>query len=350
MSAQEIIPIETPTGGTPVSVPEPAAGAALPAAPAPAATSPESRRDFIARQVKNPPVRGADGKFIPSSPIAAAPAAQFPTPDTIAPQRPAMPKSYKKELELHWNTLPHEFAASVVQRESDYEKGVAPLKEKARIADEVLKEFKPYEQMLQTEGGTPAAAIRQLLSTAAIFRSNNPGLKAQAVVQIMRQFGIPLEHLQQVQAGTPPPQPGVDPQQITQLVEQRLAAFQRQQSDTQNQTEIERFAANPEHEHFDAVSDWMANLMTTERFRADHVGKSPQEKLKSAYETAIRMDPEIYQKVAAKQQAKDNAARQVHQSKNAAVQVKGAPSAGPAPTPNPNNRRELIAAQFRATR
>ncbi len=269
-----------------------------------------------------------------------------------------MPKALKLELQPHWDAAPNELRQAIIQREADSERGIQPLKEKARQADEFMQVFQPYQEMIRNEGGTPTGAMNELLRTAAIFRSNNPELKAQAVAQIMRQYQIPIEHLQQMLSNptsspspTPAPQPaGIDPQQISRLVDQRLTAFQQQQLEAQNQSEVEKFASNPEHKYFLEVQDWMASLMTSEKFATANNGKSPQEKLKSAYETALRVDPEIFQRYQAEQQASEKARQQVASAKNAAVQVKGAPASGPAPKPNPHDRRAIIANAIRASR
>jgi hypothetical protein len=269
-----------------------------------------------------------------------------------------MPKALKMELQPHWDAAPDELRQAIIQREADSERGIQPLKEKARQADEFMQVFGPYQDMIRNEGGTPTGAMTELLRTAAIFRSNNPGLKAQAIAAIMRQYQIPLEHIQSMLSNnsapsvlSPQPQlSGIDPQQISQLVHQELSAFQQQQLDAQSQSEVDRFASNPEHKYFTDVQDWMASLMTSEKFVTANQGKTPQEKLQAAYETALRVDPEIHNRYLAEQQAGEKARQQVASAKNAAVQVKGAPASGPAPKPNPTDRRAVIANAFRTNR
>ncbi len=351
MSTQE-------TALQPAIAPEaPVAPAVEPQAPA-APSTPETRREVIARAMAQPPREGRaprprfeDGKFAPAQPAPQTPA--FPTTETQAPKPPAMPKSLRLELQPHWEKTPAELQAAINQREADYERGVQPLKEKARFADELQNEFKPYEHMLRAEGGTPQLAIRELLKTAAIFRSGNPGLKVQAVAQIMQQFGIPLEHLQQVFSGSVPIQPQAprDPQisQLTQQVEQLTQAQQRRE-EMRAQSIIREFAANPEHKHFDAVSERMSQLLAAPHLMGATEEMSESEKLKLAYDTAIRLDPTVYQQVMSEQQTRAQAQNRVAQAKNAAVQIKGAPTAAPGSKPDPKNRREIIKNAIHATR
>jgi len=77
---------------------------------------------------------------------------------------------------------------------------------------------------------------------------------------------------------------------------------------------------------------------------------SETEKLKLAYDTAIRLDPAVHQQVLAEQQARDQAQNRVAQARNAAVQIKGAPTAAPGSKPNPKDRREVIKNALHASR
>jgi len=350
MSAlEENLSTEPTTGGDPTPTPEPAAGAEPSPSPAPAAT--EDRRETLLRIANTAPKsRDERGKFAPSVTLTTTPT----PPDTkLAPtttisERPAMPKSLKKELESHWNTVAPEFAAAIAQRETDYEKGVAPLKERAKVADEFMNVIKPYEQMILADKGTPLGAVKNMLETAAIMR--DPAQRLPAIAGLIRQYGISIEDLQQALAGTAPPQQGLNPQYVSQLVDQRFNAFQTEQSLKTTQAEIEKFAANPEHAHFSAVEDWMGAILSAEKFQSEHGSKPIQDKLKAAYDVAVRMDPAIWQQIEAAQQAASHAKQQVSQARKAAVQVRGAPSTGPVPQINPNDRRALIEAQIKARR
>ena len=351
--------ITQPTEATPP--PAPVAAPETPAAPA----LPENRRDLIARELKSPTPRQVNGrprdtagKFAPSDPAAASPLpdSQFPTPQASSPKPPAMPKSLRLELQPHWEKTPAELQAAINQREADYEKGVLPLKEKARQADELLNELRPYEMLMRAENTTAPKVIGSLLQTAAILRTGSPVQKAYAVAQTMRQFGIPIEHLQQVLSGNAPPQPQHDPQyqQLAQQVQQLTAAQQQQQEKRANSA-ISKFAADPKHKHFDAVSERMLTLLQNPAVMGQEVGDmSEDEKLTAAYETACRLDPAIHQQMLTEQQQAmidaDRAKTQVAQARNAAVQVKGSPSAGPSAKPNPKDRPEVIRAAIRATR
>lgn len=327
----------------------PATEPAPTAAPEPAVK--ETRRETIERVAKNPTDRGKHAVHQPREQGKFAGPPQFPTPPAapIAPIRPDMPKSLKLELKSHWEQAHPELAAAIVKREADYETGVQPLRTKAQQADELLKEFEPYQMLLKSENSTPKQAIASLLQTAAIFRTGTPLQKVQQVAGIMQTYGIPFQHLQQVLSGQGQ-QPALDPQynQIIQEVNQLKQTLtqreqrEHEQSEARSIAAITTFAANAEHAHFEAVQDRMLALLRTPEAVGITSEMSDQEKLKTAYDAAIRLDPAIYAQAQATQQAAEQAKAQALKSKNAASLVTGAPASGPARAVNPKDRREFI--------
>ena len=321
---------------------QPAAAQTVEAAPASEAAKPENetRIETLTRLAKNPVQRER-------GPAALKPAVQ----PAIAPsERPAFPKSLKKELESHWNSAPTELLNGVIERESSYEKGIREYSTKAKQADEILSEIKPYEMLLKTEGTTPKAAIGSLLQTAALLRSGTPAQKAQAVAQTMRQYGIPIEHIQQMLAGQAPQQQAIAPQQVEQMVNQRFTAFQQQQEDARAQAVISQFEKDPAFKHFAAVRSTMGAIMQDSEFLARTSGMPESEQLKEAYQSAIYANPAVREKVLAEQQAEIRSKQQVEAAKKASVLVRGAPRQGPPPKINPSDRRGTIAAIVAAAR
>jgi DNA-binding transcriptional MerR regulator len=322
-----------------------------PSEPAP----PQTRRDILAEQFKKDTERGKHAQFQPREQGKFAGAPQFPTPT-----RPPLIPSLKKEVQPHWDAAPIELLQEIVRREEDHNKGIVPLKQKAQQADELLREFEPYQEILQREGATPKTAINTLLKAAQIVRTGTPLDKASLIVTTMRQWGIPLEHVQQLLGGQQPQQPNSIPSlaapdpQLTALVQQvqalTQAQTQRQQEEQQRHEAqavqaITKFAEDPANAHFDAVQEKMLGLLQSPQVMKDVMGLDTSamdysQKLKVAYETAIRLDPALSTQVA--QQAAQQAS-QVQKSKAAAVQVKGAPGTGPAPVIDPSDRRAFIA-------
>jgi hypothetical protein len=275
----------------------------------------------------------------------------------VAPGDIPLPKSLKREYEPSWKLTAPELRQAIVQRELDYEKGATTWKAQTEQAAQVLDQFKPYEWILRNENTTPQQAIAPLLQTAAILRTGTPAQKAQAVAVTMRQFGIPIEHIQAMMGGAP--QNAVMDPQYNQLAQQVQQLTQAQQNQEQQNTQralsvIEQFAADPANQHFQTLQPRMLALLQSPDLLGQDVRfMSEREKLKLAYDTALRLDPTISTQVAAQQQADAQAkARQqaqgaVNTARAAAVQVRGAPSAAPAATVNSNDRRAVIANALR---
>ncbi len=345
----------------------PAATDAPTTAPEPAKEFPkpnETLRDTIRRAIKTPPPVGKErprdvqsGKFVPANPAAPAPQqnvvpAAPSAPVAAAPPpvvRPNMPKSLRMELQPHWEKSPQELQQAIIERESAFERGVAPLKEKAAQADRLLKQFQPYESMLKSVGSTPESAISEMLQFASIVNTGTAAQKAQALATTIRRSGVPLQHIQQFLSGQAAPQPMQNPQynDLAQQVESLKAALDAQQIRQVNEV-IKNFSARPANKYFNALEDRIsAFLQYPATLGVDTSQMNEEQLLEAAYQAAIRLDPEISRQVAAEQQANAQARQQIEQSRNAAVLVHGAPESAPRAEPNRNDLRAVIKSAMR---
>jgi hypothetical protein len=280
-------------------------------------------------------------------------APKFPTPERQEkPQAPDMPKSLKLEMKAHWEKAPPELRQAIAQREADFERGINTYKSRDAEAKQITDLFQPYEWILKNEGATPASAITPLLQTAALLRTGTPQQKSQAVAQMIQQFQIPLDQIASHFNGQPQPQDN-HYNQLAQQVQQLTQHITQSQYEAQKQNEsralsvIQQFAADPANAHFEAVQDRMLTLLQAPHILGDTGNMSEREKLQLAYDTAIRLDPAISQQIFAQQQQNLQAQSQAQRAKAAAVQIKGAPSAGLTTALNQTDRRAVIANALR---
>ena len=282
-------------------------------------------------------------------------APKFPTPDRQEKpvvQAPDMPKSLKLEMKAHWEKAPPELRQAIAQREADFERGINTYKSRDAEAKAITDLFQPYEWMLRNENATPATAIAPLLQTAALLRTGTPQQKSQAVAQMIQQFQIPLDQVASHFNGQPQPQDN-HYNQLAQQVQQLTQHITQSQYEAQKQNEsralsvIQQFAADPANAHFEAVQDRMLTLLQAPNILGDTGLMSEREKLQLAYDTAIRLDPAISQQMFAQQQQNLQAQSQAQRAKAAAVQIKGAPSAGLTTALNQTDRRAVIANALR---
>ena len=333
--------------------------AEVPAPEAPAVAEPQSRADTIrealAKTSSDPASQGKPsqprdkGKF----------ASKFPTDESQAPNTPEkprvdMPKSLRLELKDHWEKAPPELQQAFAQRDADYEKGITQYKTRDAEARAITEQFAPYEWILRNEGTTPAQAIAPLLQTAALLRTGTPAQKSQAVAHMIQQFQIPIDQVSAHLGGAAPVQQDSHYNDLAQQVQQLTQHITQQQYEAQKSNEnralsvIQQFASDPANLHFEAVSDRMLQLLQAPQVLGDTSQMSEREKLQLAYDTAVRLDPQLAQSLYAQQQQQSQAQAQVQRARTAAVSVRGAPGGSVNPAINQTDRRAVIANALRS--
>jgi hypothetical protein len=319
---------------------------------------PQSRADTIREALtKTPTNRGKHAASQPREGGKFAP--KFPNAENQAPQmadkpRAEMPKSLRLELKEHWEKAPAELQQAFAQRDADYEKGITSYKQRDAEARAITEQFAPYEWILRNEGSTPAQAIGPLLQTAALLRTGTPQQKSQAVAQMIQQFQIPLDQVAAYFGGEAPPQQDSHYNQLAQQVQQLTQHITQSQYEAQKQNEnralsvIQQFASDPANAHFEAVQDRMLSLLQAPQVLGDISHMSEREKLQIAYDTAVRLDPQLAQSLFAQQQQSYAAQNQVQKARQAAVQVRGAPGASVSGPVSQSDRRAVIANALRS--
>jgi hypothetical protein len=229
--------------------------------------------------------RGPDGKFAPKPPEVPEFSKAVVGPDgkpapaaTPAEDDPTTkpPASWKPEKAALWEKIAPEARAYVHEREQELQRGFERTAQVRQVAEGILTEFAPYQEILQQEGATPITAIRSLLQTAYALRSAEPEYRKALFLQLAQQYGVDF--------ATP-----VDPALAT--TQGRLAQMDLQQreqaarAEMQNSSGVEQtlaaFAAD--HEFFPQVREHMGRLM--------HAGLAPD--LETAYQQAVQLHPGV---------------------------------------------------------
>lgn len=291
------------------------------------------------------PARDEAGRFAAKPVEAAEPVVEAAV--EVAPPRKA-PSSWKPEAQAAYlksyagEALTPEEVKILTQeaerRENDYHKGIEQYKTHAHEAQAYQRVVEPYMQTIRSLGVDAPTAIAKLFQADHTLRYSDPATKAQFLGQLAREYGIDIAQVANA--------PQVDPQyqylqqQMQQLQQQNQTLFQQQAEREQAgyQSEIQRFAADPAHPHFDAVKEEMALLLQT--------GKAQD--LKSAYDTAVWMRADIRQSLVEQQRAEAQRAAteqaQATRAKSAAVSVKGSSPAGGGVQPVKGSLRDQIEA------
>jgi len=304
------------------------------------ATAPADPADEIVEDVADEPkadrARDETGKFAKVEEVA-EPVAE---PVVEAPVLEA-PRSWTGPMKEKWATLPPDVQAEITRRENDVHKMVTSSEGELRLGRELKDVITPYMPIIQAEGGTPATAVQSLLNTAYQLRTGTPERKAQLIQEIANTYGVDLGHLTQGQQ----PQDNyvrqlqMEIQNLKQTLNPQaiIGQLQEQQETARLMSDIEAFKSNPANKHFETVKAAMAPLLSS--------GQAKD--LQEAYDMACWANPNIRSTLLQTQEAEKAAKRKAEMDakKNAAVSVKGSPSAasGNAKTPERSLREELAA-------
>ena len=207
------------------------------------------------------------------------------------------PSSWKKDYEEHWGKLDPTLQDYIQQREADYAKGVSTYKNQWDMAAPIVEAIRPFEQVLQQNNINPAQWISQLGNAHAQLVYGSPEQKLNMFAQLANEYGVNLGQL----TG----QTGYDPQfsQLAQELNQiknQWTSFQSQQEiveQSQLQNEIASF--KDDKPYFEDVRETMAGLLQS----------GMAHDLQSAYDKAIRLNDDVFQKVSAGHAQKSEAAQ-----------------------------------------
>lgn len=214
------------------------------------------------------------------------------------------PTTWKKEYLPIWDKLAtgqaitaeeaKKLAAYSNQRETEYKTGVSTYKAEADAVRSVKEALDPLQPVLQQYGLSAADWIKQAGQAHYTLASGSPQQKLDMLARMARDYNIPLEAVAQHQHGTIDPTVNMLMQQIQQLSGQvnGVKSWQEQAQEAQIAQHIQSFSTDTEkYPYFEEVRGTMAQLL--ERGLAQD--------LKTAYDKAIRMQDDVFEKWNAEQ-------------------------------------------------
>lgn len=288
------------------------------------------RRETLA--LPTAPKEGGETSGAESQPIPAAPAVK--APDT-----------WSAEAKAIFGNLDPVAQKEILKRENDVAKTLMAHDEYRTLGRRIAEESAPYMHIIRAEGGDEGLAYKNFLNYAYIVRQGTPEQKQQALLQLARQFNIPLGQASQ-QAPTDPVYSTLQEQQAKiQRLEGVLGQlFQSQEQREQSQLgqEIADFANAPGHEHFEKVRQLMGIYLEN----------GQAQDLNEAYDKAIWATPEIRTTLTAAQTQQAQAQRlsQSQAATEAARRAAGSVSGGPggAKAPNGSSSERSLEDELRA--
>lgn len=261
--------------------------------------------------------------------------AQAPEGQAQAPADPlAAPTGWKAGAREQWAKIPLAAQEEIHRREKETAQTLRQSSQARQLANEFQQAVNPYMHFIQAQNSTPIRAVQNLMQTAAGLTAGSAIQKAQIVREIIQNYGIDINTLDQVLAGQPVQQQGniqqqgqQAPPQWAQPIFQFMQGVQqtRQQRDQQliqdAESETEAFAQK--NEFFEDLREEMADRMEVAARR----GKSMT--LQQAYDSCVRDDAELSKIVGQREAAKKAQSNNIQRNRNAASSIAGAPRNGP---------------------
>jgi hypothetical protein len=221
--------------------------------------------------------------------------------------------------------------AEVSRREREIDTTLRQTAEVRRFADQFSQTIAPYEAMLRSENAHPLAAMGELFKTAAVLRNAPAPERAARVADMIMQFGIDFNMLDEalasrVQNGGQQRQPQQQMPDVSALVAQEFAKRETTQLSSAAAQTWQQFASDPLNEFAEDLRQDMADLLEMSARRGQTLS------LSEAYRRATLAHPTIAGIVSNRQQTQ-SAAQQTaaaKRAKDAAASVSsgGAPSRG----------------------
>lgn len=289
---------------------------------------------------------------IPEKPAAGAAKLEIPTlipaegvqGTVAAPKVDPAPPTWKPGPREHWEALPADVKAEIGRREQEISVGLRDSADSRKLAADFKETIAPFQHFIQAENSTPLQAVSNMMRTAAVFRTGTAQQKAQTAASIIKNFGIDIQMLDGMLAGSYQEDP-VQRQIETAVAPYREMAarvqnMERERNDDINSSasqSIEAFGADPKNEFFHDVRETMADILDLSTQRGQAID------LPTAYNRAIMMHDDIAAIVAQRNVAANISQRKApaQRARAKAVSVQGAPEIGD-DAPKAENLRDDI--------
>jgi len=225
-------------------------------------------------------IRDEQGKFatkVEDAPVVAE--VQEPAPVVIPPEIQKL--GLRKEEADAFMSAPQALKDAFLRRADEMHKGIEQYRGAAQFAQSMQKAIEPHMETIRGLGVAPEVAIGELLNADHRLRYGTPEQKQMYFAHLAQSYGIDLSQVQ----SAPPEQYALTAmqqrlQQLEGQLQNQSLMGQKQQEESLN-SDIQKFASDPSHSHFEAVRADMAALIQAGR-AAD---------LQSAYEQAVWANP-----------------------------------------------------------
>lgn len=230
------------------------------------------------------------------------------------------PSTWNAENKARWNELPDWARQQVLKREQDSIKGYQNLKDSADFGQQIQQTIQPYMPTIRSKGIEPSQAVETMLNAYYTLETAPPPQKAQALLQTAQQYGCLNEVNALLSGQNRQNLVRYTPDQIQQIVDQRLAqerAEQERKAQQEQESKIEQEVAgfvnatnedgSLKHPYYENVWGEMVGIIQSAKSNGNNLS------LEEAYERAVWANPEtrplMEQQAQRQQEAKARASR-----------------------------------------
>lgn len=209
------------------------------------------------------PVTTANVTPVPASTNAMPPVTPVSAPPPVGRQ---VPKSWPVDMREHWGKIDPHVQEYWDYREKQMVEGLEQYKTDAQMAKQFQSVIQPFQPILQAQGLNAPQAVQYLLNAHQRLTQGAPESRQAAYDELGRSLGLGQTYKAPAAEQNP-----VDPalqalqQQVAQIESGLTAQQQREYQAAQVRTsqEIEQFASDPAHPHFNEVADDIVLLLKT---------------------------------------------------------------------------------------
>lgn len=144
----------------------------------------------------------AANRALAKKPKSGTPASKLGVGQELQPEVKA-PQSWTPAEREHWGKLPKEAQQAVQRRELEVQQVLSRSADSRKFQDNFVRTVQPYSHLIRAQNSTPLQAVNSLMQTAAGLTVGTQPQKAQIVAEIIANYGVDIQTLDDVLSKRP---------------------------------------------------------------------------------------------------------------------------------------------------
>lgn len=258
------------------------------------------------------------------------------------------PQSWTPAEREHWAKMPLEAQRAVARRELEVQQVLSRSADSRKFQDHFVRTVQPFAHLIRAQNSSPLQAVHNLMTTAAGLTTGTQPQKAQIVAEIIQNYGVDIQTLDDVLSKRPvqqqtapnalPPQFAEALRPIHQFMSQteQARAQHIQQINAQAEQTVSQYA--DKLDFFEDLREEMADFMEVAASRGKVMS------IEQAHAMAVNANPEIKRILDQRARAVriNQDPNKIKRSRRAGSSVVGAPNGSGDKSVKPTSRRQAL--------